>query len=111
MKEINTVPIFIKDENKKYIYTQINIHDIEFQINRILDKHSELLKYYILCNDATWVVSFNVDLNQFEAMCNTMFSMELYQDENENSVIYISNEIYENNQWSPVLDNLIRKLK
>lgn len=111
MKTINTVPIFIKEDNKKYLSTTINIHDIEFQINNTLDKHSDTLKYYILCNDAKWIVSFNVDMNQFEAMCSTMFSIEVYQDENENSVIYLSNEIYDNHQWKQILNNLTMALR
>ena len=106
MKYFNNVPIFISENNKKYNITTINIHDVEKEINRILDKHNELAKYYLVCNEAKWVVSFNVDMQQFDIMVETMFEIFLFQDENENSVFYLSSEINEHEQWSPVLNSL-----
>ena len=106
MKYFNNVPIFISENNKKYNITTINIHDAEKEINRILDKHNELAKYYLVCNEAKWVVSFNVDMQQFDIMVETMFEIFLFQDENENSVFYLSSEINEHEQWSPVLNSL-----
>lgn len=106
MKYFNNVPIFISENNKKYNITTINIHDAEKEINRILDKHNELAKYYLVCNEAKWVVSFNVDMQQFDIMVETMFEIFLFQDENENSVFYLSSEVNEHEQWSPVLNSL-----
>ena len=106
MKYINTVPIFIQENDKKYNCTNINIHNVEKEINRILDKHHELAKYYLVCNEAKWVVSFNVDMQQFDIMTETMFELQLFQDENENAVFYLSNEINDHAQWMPVLDSL-----
>jgi hypothetical protein len=106
MKYFNNIPIFISENNKKYNRTNINIHDAEKEINRILDKHNELAKYYLVCNEAKWVISFNVNMQQFDIMTETMFEIFLFQDENENSVFYVSNEINEHEQWSPVLKSL-----
>jgi hypothetical protein len=106
MKYIHTVPIFIQENDKKYNRTNINIHNVEKEINRILDKHHELAKYYLVCNESKWVVSFNVDMQQFDVMTETMFELQLFQDENENAVFYLSNEINDHRQWMPVLDSL-----
>ena len=106
MKYFNQVPIFIQDNDKKYNITNINIHDSEKEMNRILDKHNELAKYYLDCNETKWVVSFNVNMQQFDIMTETMFEIKLFQDENENAVFFVSNEINEHQQWSPILDSL-----
>jgi len=105
MKYIHNVPIFIKENDKKYNFTNINIHDAEKEINRILDKHHELAKHYLVCNEAKWIVSFNVNMQQFDVMVETMFELQLFQDENENAIFYLSNEIYDHGQWTPVLDS------
>ena len=105
MKYIHHVPIFIQENDKKYNSTNINIHNIEKEINRILDKHNELAKYYLICNESKWIVSFNVDIQQFDVMTETMFEIQLFQDENENAVLYLSNEINEHHQWAPVLNS------
>ena len=106
MKYFDNVPIFISENNKKYNFTNMNIHDTEKEINRILDKHSKLAKYYLVCNEAKWVVSFNVDMQQFDIMVETMFEIFLFQDENENAIFYVSNGVNEHEQWSPVLNSL-----
>ena len=83
------------------IYTKIPIDDIEGLINKTLDKHSEICKYYIHMDDNYWVVSFNVQLDQVDVMIETMFEIRLYKN-NNNSIITLSNEIKEHPQWSDV---------
>ena len=81
------------------IYTKISIDDIEDLINKTLDKHSEICKYYIHMDDNYWVVSFNVQLDQVDVMIETMFEIRLYKN---NSIITLSNEIKEHQQWRDV---------
>ena len=83
------------------IYTKISIDDIEDLINKTLDKHSEICKYYIHMDDNYWVVSFNVQLDQVDVMIETMFEIRLYKN-NNNSIITLSNEIKEHQQWRDV---------
>jgi hypothetical protein len=45
-------------------------------------------------------------MQQFDIMVETMFEIFLFQDENENSVFYLSSEVNEHEQWSPVLNSL-----
>jgi hypothetical protein len=110
---IETVNIFdreLTNDNQQF-KTNINISNIEDYINTILDKHSELCKYYININENYWSVSFNVGMNQLEALCKSTFEINLYKDINNNSIIIISNEINEFEQWSEVYRDLIKKLK
>ena len=100
----------LTNDNQKF-KTNINISKIEDYMNSILDKHSELCKYYINITENYWSVSFNVGMNQLDAMCKSMFQINLYKDINNNSVIVISNEINDFEQWSEVYRDLIKKLK
>ena len=64
------------------IHTKISIDNIEKIINKTLDKYPEVCKYYINITETYWGVSFNVDQNQLEAMCETMFELRLFKDIN-----------------------------
>ena len=44
-------------------------------------------------------------------MCKSTFEINLYKNENNSSVIIISNEINEYEQWAPVCRDLIKALK
>ena len=58
-----------------------------------------------------WGVSFNVGLDQLEAMNHTMFLIYIYKDNDNNSIIIISKEIQEHGQWNSILQELSKKLK
>lgn len=99
----------------QYLYeiinTKIGVNDIENIINRVLDKHSEICKYYINIDDAYWGVSFNVGEDQLEIMCQTMFEIRVYKDSNDFVVVCLSKDITEVQQWSDVYASLLSKLK
>ena len=111
---IDNIPLFdnFKDKLSKditIIKTKILLEDIENKLCRILDKHSETAKYYINISENSWVVSFNVDISQFEAMCKTMFYIYLYS-ENNYAICCLSNEINEHPQWQELYNYLLKKL-
>ena len=108
---IKNISAFINESTTNDIYyTSINIDNIETTINIILDKYSDTCKYYINCIDNNWCVSFNVGLEQYDAMVQTMFYINLYKDINNNAIITISKEIHDNEQWSAVLRDLLKNL-
>ena len=111
---IKNIPIYDYLAEEKYckniIKTNIKSDDIEEKINKILDKHSNTCKYYININDSTWVVSFNVGIDQIEAMIKTMFEIRIFKDENNLVKIYFSEEIKEHEQWAEIYNDLIKNL-
>ena len=90
------------------INTNISIDDIKKNINKILDKHYEICKYYINYTEPSWIVSFNVDERQLEAMLSTAFEIFVYKDINNNSILIFSKEVEEHQQWSDVYNDLKR---
>lgn len=111
--KIETVNIFgeeIINKNQQF-KTNIHLNNIEDYINSILDKNHDTCKYYFNTNENYWSVSFNVDMSQLEAMCKSTFEINLYKDSDNNSIIIISDEINEFEQWSEVYRDLVKKLK
>ena len=60
------------------IFTKIDLDKIDDIIHKILDKYSDFCKYYFNIDETYWEVSFNVGLDQFEEMCQTMFEIYLF---------------------------------
>ena len=110
---IETINIFNQElvNDDQNFNTNININHIEDFIDNILIKYDDICKYYFNINENYWSVSFNAGLNQIEALCKSAFQINLYKDVNNNSVIIISNEINEFEQWFELRNNLIKKLK
>jgi len=111
--KIETVNIFneeIINKNQQF-KTNIHLNNIEDYINSILDKNHDTCKYYFNTSENYWSVSFNVDMSQLEAMCKSTFEINLYKDSDNNSIIIISDEINEFEQWSDVYRDLVKKLK
>lgn len=102
---------FFKIDKNILFKTKYPINDIENIINCILDKYIDTCKYYIDIENFYWGVSFNVGLEQIEAMNHTMFLIYIYKDDDNNSIIIISNEIQEHTQWSSIFKELSKKLK
>ena len=98
------------NETNDILYTKVQIDEIEHNIIKILDKHSELCKYYINIKDASFTVSFNVDENQLNAMIQTSFQINIYKYNNK-PIVILSKEIHEHHQWSDLLINLLKKFK
>jgi hypothetical protein len=111
--KIDSVTIFDKEllNDSKFFNTNINLSKIEDFINNILDKHNDLCKYYFNINENYWSVSFKVGIDQIDVMCKSTFEINLYKNEHNSSVITISNEINEYEQWEPVCRDLIKALK
>jgi hypothetical protein len=111
MNYIEKFPIFSEDIYKvEPLYPRIQLEDIENTIVKILDKHSDLCKYYINISDASFNVSFNVDESQLNAMIKTSFTINLYKY-NNNPLVILSKEVQEFNQWNVILVDLLKKLK
>ena len=88
------------------INTNISIDDIKKNINRGLDKHHEICKYYINYTEPSWTVSFNVDESQREAMIETSFEIMVYKDINNKSILVFTKQIAEHQQWHDVYNSL-----
>jgi hypothetical protein len=97
--------------NEKIINTKINIDNIEDIINNFLDKHNEILKYYLFIDEKKWCVSFNLGLNQYDAMIKTMFEIKIYKDVNNKAILFISKEIDEHEKWTEIYNELITHIK
>jgi hypothetical protein len=99
----------------KYSYeiinTKINVNDIENIISKVLDKYSEMCKYYINIDESYWGVSFNVGADQLEIMCQTMFEIRLYKDTNNCAVICLTKDVTELQQWNDVYRSLLSKIR
>jgi len=107
---IQDIPIFDNSIKEKYrsclLYTNINHKNIENKINRLLDKHQDICKYYINIEECYWIVSFNVGIEQVDAMIKTMFEIRIFKNNEDNINIYLSKEIEEHQQWNDVLQSL-----
>jgi Na+/phosphate symporter len=110
VESVNLFEQELLNDNQKF-NTNVNINKIEDFINNILNKHQDLCKYYFNITENYWSVSFNVGMDQLEAMCKSAFEINLYKDNNNNSIIVISNEINDFEQWSDLYRDLIKKLK
>jgi hypothetical protein len=98
------------NENTDILYTKVPIDEIEHNIIKILDKHSELCKYYININDASFTISFNVDQSQLNAMIQTSFQINIYKYNNK-PIVILSKEIQEHQQWTDLLVDLLKRFK
>jgi hypothetical protein len=107
---ITSFPYYENNETSDILYTKVQLDDIEHNIIKILDKHSELCKYYININDASFTVSFNVDESQLSAMIKTSFQINIYKYNNK-PIVILSKEIHEHQQWSELLIDLLKKFK
>jgi 2-oxoglutarate dehydrogenase complex dehydrogenase (E1) component-like enzyme len=99
------------ESSEKIIYTNININNIEDILNNFLDEYNEILKYYLYIDENKWCIFFNVDMNQYDAMVKTMFEIKLYKDIDNNSIVHISKEINEHEQWMEIYKKLVLILK
>jgi hypothetical protein len=91
----------------KIIHTKLEINNIENIINDFLDGNNEILKYYFFIDENKWCVSFNVGLNQYDAMIKTTFYIKIYKNIDNNAILYISNEINEHEQWADIYNKLL----
>ena len=106
---LNTLNVEIIDNNEIF-KTNIHIDKIEVTINEILDKN-DICKYYMNIDENYWLVSFKNNICSIEDMLISGFEIYLYKDENDNSIIRISKEIIEYEQWSELYRNIINRIK
>ena len=111
MKDIKLYNENIAYPSCDIIHTKILIGYIEELMKKILDKHSEICKYYIEFNNNYFGVSFNVGIDQFEAMCKTMFEIHVFKNIDGKAILLISKEITEHEQWGVVHSDLLRAFK
>lgn len=100
----------ISNESKRF-NTKYSIDQIENIINGILDKYSDFCKYYIDLENQFYCVSFNVSYDQIEAMNLTMFTINIYKDHNNSSIVIFSKEICEHHQWQGVFNDFLKKFQ
>ena len=100
-----------KKKSGRIIHTKLEINNIENIVNDFLDGNNEILKYYFLIDENKWCVSFNVGMNQYDAMIKTMFEIKIYKDIDNNAILYISKEIGDHEQWSEIYKELLSILK
>jgi hypothetical protein len=107
--------ILIYDDNQRnkgfIIKTKKNINDIENIINNILDKYQDKCKYCININDAYYSISFNVGLNQLDAMMETIFLIYIYKSNIDLGIIKLVHEKEEHPEWTPIKNDLIREFQ
>ena len=106
---IENIPLDNKlDKNNKKsitINTKRTIYDIENSINSILDKYNKC-KYYININDSYYCISFNVGLEQYNIMVDTMFYLYLYKNEENLCIINMVNEKEDHPEWLSIKNDL-----
>ena len=96
-----------KKNSGRIIHTKLKINNIENIINNFFDANNEILKYYFFIDENKWCISFNVGLNQYDAMIKTMFDIKIYKDIDNNAILYISKEINEHEQWADIYNKLL----
>ena len=108
------IPLFNKsdksDKKDITINSKYTIYDIENEINNILDKHDIKCKYYINITESYYCVSFNVGINQYETMVDTMFYLYLYKNNENTCIIKIVNEKEDHPEWTTIKNDLIKNL-
>jgi len=92
------VKITQKNEKQKIITTSISIDNIENKLNKILDKVNENIQYYINITESYYCISFKVGLQQIDALIETMVHLYIYKDNNNLSIIGISEKINEHQE-------------
>ena len=97
--------------NSEIIYTKTNINNIENILNSFFDKYDIKCKYYIDISENIYWVSFNVGYEQIEEMHETMFSLKILKDVDNNSILILSKEITENHNWNDIYLNFLKKFK
>lgn len=114
MSYISNIKDFSEDLsvfNDEIIYSNIPINNCEKYINAILDTHSDICKYYINCVESCWSVSFNVNIEQYDAMVQTTFEIKLFKNiKNDNGIIILTKEIGQHDQWNNIHGDLRKKL-
>jgi len=93
------------------IKTKYNIDKIEKVINNILDKHTDKCKYYVHIYESYYCISFNVGIEQLNAMIDTMFFLYIYKNENNEGIIKIVNEKEDHPEWTSIKNDIMRGLQ
>ena len=114
MNIIKNIPIYKKElidpKGKKYsLKKDVNI---ESSINKVLDSVEELCNYYIIIDEAKWVVAYNFDKSEYQQKSDSMFEIRLMNDDNKNRyVINITKEPYEFNHWNNIIHKIEKEVK
>jgi hypothetical protein len=112
--DIEKVPIFEdlnqNNDKKVIIKTKVSLDKLEDFLNKILDKYHEKCKYFVNLNEIYYGISFNVGIEQINAMIQTMFYLYIYKDTNGQSIIKIVSEDQEHPEWKDIKKDLITSL-
>jgi hypothetical protein len=93
------------NNNYKIFYTNILSELFESKLNNLIDKF-DFAKYYIHCNNSFWLISFKMDSSQFEEMIESSVKIKLCKDINNKSIVLLSNNINEYQEWIPLKEEL-----
>jgi hypothetical protein len=111
---IKNVPLYnsftLSDNKNIIINTKHQISTLENIINNILDKYNEKCKYYIDISNSYYCISFNVPIQQLDAMNDTMFYLYIYINSNNLGVVRLVNEKTEHPEWKLIKSDLIKNL-
>lgn len=111
LKNIEKYSDEINYNNSEIIYTKTNINNIENILNNFFDKYDIKCKYYIDITENIYWISFNVGYEQIEEMHETMFSLKIFKDIDNNSILILSKEITENHNWNDIYLNFLKTFK
>ena len=109
---VNSVSDLLNKPKKEQptLKTNFNIHIIYNKIKEILDNNNEMCKYWTNDKGSVFGVSFRVGSDQLIPMIKTSFEISISENDGYNTVTF-TNEIEECDQWTPLYNEFINKLK
>ena len=114
MIDLSRIKFYVEDlitSNYEIINTSIKIDHVERKLNKLFDKYDEMCKYYINISNTTYYVSFNVGLDQLDAMNKTMFKIKILKNIDEEAILIVSNQVVEHPQWNHIYVELLKLKK
>ena len=111
LKNIEKYSDEINYNNSEIIYTKTNTNNIENTLNNFFDKYDIKCKYYIDITENIYWVSFNDGYEQIEEMNESMFSLKIFKDIDNNSILILSKEITGNIYWNDIYLNFLKTFK
>ena len=99
----------MNSDNKRIIKTALGIDIIKKTINKILNKNSNMVKYWENINEPIWGVSFNVDESQYMVMVQTAFEISIQSNDAGENIISFTSEIDKSDQGSELYSFFVKE--